>query len=62
MNSTNLQIIEITEYQNKYFSHDEISEEYGITLYEKYQNQVDVEFPSYKTRYQWKLTAKGWHF
>ncbi|MBC5795949.1 restriction endonuclease [Sphaerospermopsis sp. LEGE 00249] len=60
MNSENLQIIEITEYQNKYFSHNEISEEYGITLYEKYKNQVDVEFPSYKTRYQWKLTAKGW--
>lgn len=60
MNSENLQIIEITEYQNKYFSHNEISEEYGITLYEKYKNQVDVEFPRYKTRYQWKLTAKGW--
>ncbi|MFM5979274.1 MAG: McrC family protein [Sphaerospermopsis kisseleviana] len=60
MHSTNLQIIEITEYQPKYFSNNEISEDCGISLYEKYKNQVDVEFPSYKTRHKWKLTAKGW--
>jgi 5-methylcytosine-specific restriction enzyme subunit McrC len=60
MNSTNLRVIEITEYQPKYFNKSDISEEWGIILYEKYKNQVDVEFPSYKTRHQWKLTAKGW--
>ncbi|MEI6444373.1 MAG: restriction endonuclease [Nostocales cyanobacterium ELA583] len=60
MKPANLRVIEITEYQNKSFSRDEISEEVGIILYEKYKNQVDVDFPSPKTRYQWKLTAKGW--
>jgi 5-methylcytosine-specific restriction enzyme subunit McrC len=60
MKPANLRVIEITEYQNKSFYRDEISEEVGIILYEKYKNQVDVDFPSPKTRYQWKLTAKGW--
>lgn len=60
MKPGNLKIIELTEYQSKSFERDEISEEVEIILHEKYKNLVDVDPPSYKTRYQWKLTAKGW--
>ena len=60
MKPGNLKIIELTEYQSKSFERDEISEELEIILHEKYKNLVDVDPPSYKTRYQWKLTAKGW--
>ncbi|MFM2064933.1 MAG: hypothetical protein RLZZ507_4604 [Cyanobacteriota bacterium] len=59
MNSTNLQIIEITEYQPKYFNKSDISEEWGIALL-KYKKEVDVDFPTPKTGNKWKLTAKGW--
>ena len=60
MNSANLKIIELTEYQSKSFPHDEISKEVEIILCEKYKNQVDLDSPSYKTGNQWKLTAKGY--
>ncbi len=59
MKPGNLKIIELTEYQSKSFERDEISQEVEIILHEKYKNRVDVDPPSYKTRYQWKLTAKG---
>ncbi|WP_313935893.1 McrC family protein [Anabaena azotica] len=55
-----LKIIEITEYQTKYFEPDDIPPEAGIKLYEKYTAQVDVEFPNYITRHQGYLKAKGW--
>ena len=60
MKPANLKILEITEYQPHFFSREEISQEVGIILYEKYQSQVNVEFPSHKTRYQWKLIAQGY--
>ncbi|WP_413174025.1 McrC family protein [Anabaena azotica] len=60
MTPANFQIIEITEYESKCFERDEISQEVEILLHEKCKNQVDLDSPSYKTRYQWKLTAKGW--
>ena len=60
MNPASFKILEITEYQPHFFSREEISEEVGIILYEKYQSQVNVEFPSPKTRNQWKLTANGY--
>jgi 5-methylcytosine-specific restriction enzyme subunit McrC len=59
MKSANSQVIEITEYQSKYFNNYEISEEWGIALL-KYRKEIDVEFPTPKTANKWKLTAKGW--
>ncbi|BCL36296.1 McrC family protein [Nostoc sp. MS1] len=55
-----LKIIEIAEYETKYFERDDIPDEDGIQLYEKYKTQVDVDFPNYKTRNKWYLKAKGW--
>lgn len=60
MNSANLQIIELNEYQSKYFNRSDISTEWGIVLDKKYKNQVDVDFPTPKTDDKWKITAKGW--
>lgn len=59
MKPGNLKIIELTEYQSKSFERDEISQEFEIILHEKYKSLVGLDPPSYKTRYQWKVTAKG---
>lgn len=55
-----MKVIEIAEYETKYFQPDDIPDEAGIKLYEKYKAQVDVEFPNYRTRNKWYLKAKGW--
>lgn len=53
-------IIEINEYEEKYFLKDEISELVGIDLYKKYKNHLEVDFPTYRTGNRWRLKAKGW--
>lgn len=58
MTSANFKIIEITEYQSKYFNRSDISQECGIALL-KYKKEVDIDFPTPKTGDKWKLTAKG---
>ncbi|MBD2455383.1 restriction endonuclease [Nostoc sp. FACHB-87] len=55
-----LKLIQLTEYEAQYFERNEIPEQAGIKLYEKYKTQIDVEFPTYKTRERWCLKAKGW--
>lgn len=49
INPVKHKIIEITEYQDKLFTHQEIPESVGQELYDKYQTQIEIEFPSYKT-------------
>ncbi|MBD2242906.1 restriction endonuclease [Nostoc sp. FACHB-888] len=53
-------IIQLTEYENKSLTLDEIPYSAGVELYEKYKTQVDIEFPTYTTKEHWKLKAKGW--
>ncbi|MBD2210098.1 restriction endonuclease [Nostoc linckia FACHB-104] len=60
INSILPKIIEITEYQDKLFTHQEIPDSVGQELYDNYQTQIEIEFPSYKTRNQWRLKSKGW--
>lgn len=60
MNPAQPIIIELIEYEKKLFYVDEIPNSAGVELYEKYKNQVDVEFPNYKTGNKWQLKAKGW--
>ncbi len=55
INPAQLIIIEITEYENKLFPLDKIPYSAGVELYEKYKTQVDIEFPTYTTRDNWKL-------
>ncbi|MBW4505338.1 MAG: McrC family protein [Scytonematopsis contorta HA4267-MV1] len=60
MNPAQVRTIEITEYQVKSFPNYEISEILAIQLYQKYSQQVEIEFPNYKTANKWQLKAKGW--
>ncbi|MGF2034505.1 MAG: McrC family protein [Nostoc sp. CmiVER01] len=60
INPAQPRIIELTEYKANFFQRDEIDELAGMELYQKYENQVDVEFPNFRTGYQWQLKAKGW--
>ncbi|OUL28108.1 restriction endonuclease [Nostoc sp. RF31YmG] len=60
VNPVKHRIIEITEYQDKLFTHQEIPDSVGKELYDKYKTQIDIEFPSYTTKYQWRLKSKGW--
>ncbi|MDZ8069367.1 MAG: restriction endonuclease [Nostoc sp. DedQUE08] len=60
INPAQPRIIELTEYEANFFQRDEIDELAGMELYQKYENQVDVEFPNLRTGYQWQLKAKGW--
>lgn len=60
INPVKHKIIEITEYQDKLFTHQEIPESVGQELYDKYKTQIDIDFPSYTTRNQWRLKSKGW--
>lgn len=53
-------IIQIKEYEEKYFLKDEIPELVGIDLYKKYKNQLEIDFPNYITGDKWRLKAKGW--
>lgn len=53
-------MIELAEYKPKRFPEREIAFEAGTLLYEKYGEQINVEFPSPKTNFNWELTSKGW--
>lgn len=58
MSST--QIIELTEYEPAIFPADAIPEEVGQALWENYRRQIEIQEPSFKTKYHWRLTAQGW--
>ncbi len=53
-------VVELTEYQSLLCPPHALPDEVGKILSDDYKNQIDVEFPTYKTDEQWKLTAKGW--
>ncbi|MEZ2301048.1 MAG: McrC family protein [Microcoleus sp.] len=53
------QIIELTEYQLATFEQDSIPESVGKKIYQNYAKEIDIEFPNFKTRYQWHLKSKG---
>lgn len=60
MNNTNPEIIHLQEYVTRSFPAEKIRQETAVTLYEKYRNQILVEFPAHPTGYQWQLTSQGW--
>ncbi|MEG5028403.1 restriction endonuclease [Microcoleus sp. AT8-B1] len=53
------QIIELTEYKSESFERDFIPESVGDKICDNYANEIGIEFPTRKTKYQWKLTSKG---
>jgi len=54
------QIIALKEYQTRRIPRVGLASQTGELLYQTYGTQVDVEFPSPKTNYEWELTAQGW--
>lgn len=52
--------IVLTEYVPVYLPAENLSMEQGETLWQQYSTQIQVEFPSPKTKGQWQLTAQGW--
>lgn len=52
--------LSLTEYQPTPFSETEISDAEGEALWQRWQKEVNVEFPSPKTQEEWRLTSQGW--
>lgn len=53
------QIIELTEYQLATFDRDLIPESVGEKILHNYAKEIDIEFPTPKTKHQWHLKSKG---
>jgi 5-methylcytosine-specific restriction enzyme subunit McrC len=53
------QIIELTEYKTASFEQYSIPESVGEKIYQNYDKEIDIEFPNFKTKYQWHLKSKG---
>jgi len=51
--------IELTEYQLATFKQHSIPESVGQKIYHNYAKEIDIEFPNFKTKYQWHLKSKG---
>lgn len=52
-------IIELKEYLLATFEQDSIPESVGQKIYHNYAKEIDIEFPNFKTKYQWYLKSKG---
>jgi len=53
------QIIKLTEYKSKSFERDFIPESVAQKIYHNYAKEIEIEFPNFKTKYQWHLKSKG---
>jgi 5-methylcytosine-specific restriction enzyme subunit McrC len=60
MNPMSQELIELPEYTPIQVPRARISEELGEVIFRQYKNEVDIEFPSPKTDWQWGLVSKGW--
>jgi 5-methylcytosine-specific restriction enzyme subunit McrC len=54
------EIIHLKEYRPQFFPLEKIPANLGNKIYDSYRNQVDIDFPSYATGNQWRLTSQGW--
>jgi 5-methylcytosine-specific restriction enzyme subunit McrC len=53
------QIIQLTEYKSASFERDLIPESVEKKIHQNYDKEIDIEFPNFKTKYQWHLKSKG---
>jgi 5-methylcytosine-specific restriction enzyme subunit McrC len=60
MSSPPKTILTLPEYEPQQFPREVIPYALGTSLWENYDSQVSVDFPSPKTEGQWRLTAQGW--
>lgn len=56
----NKEMVEITEYTPTKIDSQLLSEINGQVLWESFSKEINVDFPSPKTNYNWQLTSKGW--
>lgn len=54
------EIIQLSEYESVLLPCEKLTEAAGEILWRDYNNQINVEFPSPRTKGQWQLTAQGW--
>jgi 5-methylcytosine-specific restriction enzyme subunit McrC len=54
------EIIHLEEYIPQFFPEETIPHEMAELIYDKYPSQIHVDFPSYPTGNQWRLTSQGW--
>lgn len=53
------QIIKLIEYELLILDRDLIPESVGQKIHHNYDKEIEIEFPNFKTRYQWHLKSKG---
>ncbi|XZN94405.1 MAG: McrC family protein [Microcoleus sp.] len=51
--------IELIEYELLILDRDLIPESVGQKIYHNYRKEIDIEFPNFKTKYQWHLKSQG---
>ncbi|NLD38444.1 MAG: restriction endonuclease [Desulfatiglans sp.] len=54
------QTIELVEFETRYFQRSNLPEEEAQRIYIQYGDKVNVEWPTLKTQYKWRLTSLGW--
>jgi 5-methylcytosine-specific restriction enzyme subunit McrC len=59
MKDTNTKIINLVEYDPVYLPQSELTKELKELIYYNYSEQIILEPPYLKTKYNWKLTANG---
>ncbi len=58
--TTSPTLLDLTEYVEKSFAPECISQEAAHNLYQNYKGRIEIEWPSPKTGNQWTLESKGW--
>ncbi len=56
----NRPIVELLEYQPRLLPANALSEDVVKILWQNYRDQLDLEFPDFRTNNQWKLTSLGY--
>ena len=56
----NRPIVELLEYQPRLLPANALSEDVAKMLWQNYRDQLDLEFPDFRTNNQWKLTSLGY--
>ena len=54
------QMVEIQEYETKYFEEDFFTDELGKFIWQNYGKYLNIEMPSWRTEQRWQLSAQGW--
>jgi 5-methylcytosine-specific restriction enzyme subunit McrC len=56
----NSRYIELEEYTPIWLDKSLVDKKTGELIYDRYRNQIEIEFPTHITRGRWKLVSLGW--